>query len=360
MMGNVNMRIVSAVACLMISLATSAQKMTVLQDVVDCGQVVYRKPVTVEYQMKNDGNHPLIIHQVVKACGCMKVEYPMRQIASGEAFVIKVVYDAKQMGTFVKPICIYSNASDTPDVLIMRGRVVEELSTFAGNYDCTLGDLKSDMQEIEFDDVNRGDRPVQRMHIFNPTNETVEPVVMHLPSYLTAQVSPSRLASHRSGEIIFVLDSKKLRDFGLTQTNVYLGNRPGDKVSSDKEITVSAVLLPNFEKEAMAERLESPKLELSDTTLNLGSFNGKKKIKGEILLTNKGNSTLDIRSLQMFTGGLRVALNKSKIKPGESAKLKVTAMASELSGSRPRKPRILMITNDPNQPKVMIRIITQK
>lgn len=360
MMRYINMRIGSVVACMMFSLAMSAQKITALQDVVDCGQVVYRKPVIVEYQMKNDGNHPLLIHQVVNACGCTSVEYPKQQIASGETFVVKVVYDAKQMGTFVKPIYIYSNASTAPYMLTMRGKVVGELSTFTGAYDFTLGDLKSDVQEIEFDDVNRGDRPVQRMHIFNPTDETVEPVIMHLPSYLTAQVSPSRLASHRSGEIIFVLDSKKLRDFGLNQTNVYLGNRPGDKVASDKEITVSAVLLPNFEKQAIEEKLKSPKIELSDTILNLGSFNGKKKIKGEILLTNKGKSTLDIRSLQMFTVGLQVSLNKSKIKSGESAKLKVTAVASELNDSRSRKPRILMITNDPDRSKVMIRIITQK
>ena len=35
---------------------------------------------------------------------------------------------------------------------------------------------------------------------------------------------------------------------------------------------------------------------MSATDLNLGSFNGKKKLKGEILITNKGKSELDIRT----------------------------------------------------------------
>ncbi len=68
----------------------------------------------------------------------------------------------------------------------MRGKVVGSVVDFAGSYDEMLGVIKSDAQEVEFDDVNRGDRPVQRIHIFNPTDELLEPVVMHLPSYLHA------------------------------------------------------------------------------------------------------------------------------------------------------------------------------
>ncbi len=69
-----------------------------------------------------------------------------------------------------------------PFILSMRGRVVSNVVDFAGPYNELLGELKSDVQEVEFDDVNRGDRPVQRIHIFNPTEEMMEPVVMHLPN----------------------------------------------------------------------------------------------------------------------------------------------------------------------------------
>lgn len=67
---------------------------------------------------------------------------------------------------------------------------------------------------------------------------------------------------------------------------------------------VSAVLLPGFENMTPAKKALAPKIEMSATDLNLGSFNGKKKLKGEILITNKGKSELDIRSMQMFTMGL--------------------------------------------------------
>ena len=343
----------------LLALPASAQKITTQHEVVDCGQVVFRKPVTAEFVLKNDGHKPLVINNVLKSCGCTEVDYPKMGIAAGESFVIKAVYDAKQMGTFTKQVCLYTNADEEPFILSMRGKVVGSVVDFAGSYDEMLGVIKSDAQEVEFDDVNRGDRPVQRIHIFNPTDELLEPVVMHLPDYLHAFVSPSKVAPRHSAEISFVLDSKKLRDLGLNQTSVYLGERPGDKIAPEKEIVVSAVLLPGFENMTPAKKALAPKIEMSATDLNLGGFNGKKKLKGEILITNKGKSELDIRSMQMFTMGLQVNLKKSKIQPGETVKMKVTAVAADLKKSRVRHPRILMITNDPDHAKVVVKINVQ-
>ena len=339
----------------LLALPASAQKITTQHEVVDCGQVKFRHPVTAEFVMKNEGNKPLVIHNMLKSCGCTEVEYPKKSIAAGESFVVKAVYDAKQMGTFNKQVCLYTNAADEPFILSMRGRVVSNVVDFAGPYNEMLGEIKSDVQEVEFDDVNRGDRPVQRIHIFNPTDQMMEPVVMHLPNYLQAQVSPSKVAPRHSAVVTLVLDSKKLRDLGLKQTSIYLGERPGDKIAPEKEIVVSSVLLPAFDNMTAAKKALAPKAELSTTNLDLGSFGNRKKLKGEVLITNKGKSKLEIRSMQMFTMGLQVQLKKSKIEPGETVKMKVTVVKPDLKKSRAKNPRILMITNDPDNAKVVVK-----
>ena len=340
----------------LLALPASAQKITTQHEVVDCGLVKFRHPVTAEFLMKNEGNKPLVIHNMLKSCGCTEVEYPKKSIAAGESFVVKAVYDAKQMGTFNKQVCLYTNAADEPFILSMRGRVVSNVVDFAGPYNEMLGEIKSDVQEVEFDDVNRGDRPVQRIHIFNPTDQMMEPVVMHLPNYLQAQVSPSKVAPRHSAVVTLVLDSKKLRDLGLKQTSIYLGERPGDKIAPEKEIVVSSVLLPAFDNMTAAKKALAPKAELSTTNLDLGSFGNRKKLKGEVLITNKGKSKLEIRSMQMFTMGLQVQLKKSKIEPGETVKMKVTVVKPDLKKSRAKNPRILMITNDPDNAKVVVKI----
>ncbi|MGN1263959.1 MAG: DUF1573 domain-containing protein, partial [Prevotella sp.] len=97
-----------------------------------------------------------------------------------------------------------------------------------------------------------------------------------------------------------------------------------------------------------------PKLSLSSDSLNI-DFEGKSKKSGEITITNNGRTDLKISSLQMFTDGLKVTLGRRELKPGESTKLKVTAMRDELKKQR-TKPRVLMITNDPDKSKVVIKI----
>lgn len=339
--------------CLPLSL--SAQHLSTENTNIDCGQVLFGHPVTAVYEMRNIGNRPLVIHDVRTSCGCTTVEYPSTAIGQGKDFKITVRYDAQTMGHFDKRIGIESNAADSVTVLSLRGVVVPSLASFTGKYEYAVGDLNADRNDVEFDDVNRGDKPYQQIHIINKGEQTLQPVVMHLPNYLKAEVSPTHLAPGHSGVVTLMLDSRSIRDFGLTQTSVFLGMYPGDKVSSDKEITVSAVVLPDFDHLTDVQRANAPKVVLSDDKIDLGRFDGKEKKKGVVEITNAGKYTLKVRSLQMFTTGLEVSLNKTRIEPGETAKLKVTAFAKRLRTAR-SKPRILMITNDPNQTKVVINV----
>jgi hypothetical protein len=343
-----------ALLLLFASLGASAQQIEAKQSVIDCGQIMFQKPVTVEFELQSKGSRDLVIDDVKTSCGCTMISFPKNNIAKGESFKLKVTYDAKQMGHFEKQIGIYSNASKKPLMLTLRGIVVDEIVDFSGDYPYKIGDLRTDINDIEFDDVNSGDRPFQKIHVYNATSKTVEPQVMHLPNYLKAQVSPSKIAPQHSGVITLLLDSKMLRDFGLTQTSVFLGMYPGDKVSSEKEITVSTVLLPDFDNINEQALAYAPKLKLSAKELNF-DFEGKSKDKQEIDVINEGRTTLEIRSLQMFTEGLEVSLSNKRIQPGEKAKLKVAANVKDLKKTR-SKPRILMITNDPHNAKVVITV----
>ena len=141
------------------------------------------------------------------------------------------------------------------------------------------------------------------------------------------------------------------RDFGLTQTSVYIAKELGEKVSQNNEMPVSVVLLPPLNTSNAAE----PKLQISATDIDFTDFGSKSKKTAEITLLNVGQAPLTISSLQMFTSGLKVTLGNRDIAPGQSTVLKVTGFAEELQKLRAR-PRILMITNDPTNPKIVINI----
>lgn len=351
---NKNIIVLSVLAAL--SAELRAQDMVAANDVVDCGQVEYNVPVTAEFELTNNGNRSMRISEVQTSCGCMVADFPQKDIQTGEKFMVRMTFDSKQMGHFDKYADVCVEGSDEPLMLRMKGVVVREVKDYSGDYPYKIGTLLADRNTLEFNDVNNGETPQLKIHIRNTGGETAEPVVMHLPDYLEADVSPSKIKSGRAGVVTITLDSRKLDDLGLTETKVFLGNKPGDKVDSDKEISVSAVLLPQFQDMTEAELALAPAIEVSEKELNLGAADGKKKLKGTVMIKNTGKSELRISNLQMFSSALSVSLNKSVLDPGEEAKLKVTANVERMKKSK-SEPKVLMITNDPNNPKVEINVV---
>jgi hypothetical protein len=57
----------------------------------------------------------------------------------------------------------------------------------------------------------------------------------------------------------------------------------------------------------------------------------------------------------MFTKGMTVTLDKRELQPGESTKMKITVDRAQVMKARQR-PRVLMITNDPDHAKVVIKV----
>ena len=335
-------------------LGASAQRISIDKPIVECGRTGYQQPVTATFELKNKGRRRLHIESVKPDCGCTSVEFPT-EVGAGDNFTIKVTYDARQLGRFHKMAAIKSDGSKEPVYLTMRGVVVAELEDYTGNYPYKMGNLLLDKQELEFDDVNKGDAPVQEIHIMNDGTEVMTPTVMHLPSYLSAYVVPERLLPGKTGTISVTLNSEKLRDYGLTQSTVYIGRQLGEKVSEENSMGVSIVLLPDMKNYDTANKASAPKLQISATDIDFTNFEGKSKKTVEVILQNTGASLLKISSIQLFTRGLKVTLDHREIQPGQIAKIKITGIASELAKMRNR-PRILMITNDPDHAKVVINI----
>lgn len=332
----------------------TAQRISITQTKVDVGRTGYGIPVTATFELRNKGlMRKLQIKDVIPDCSCTKVVFPKEEIGIGDKFTISMTYDARTLGHFNKQAAIISNGSKTPIYITMTGVVLSDLMDYSGSYPYDFGGLLTTTDNLEFDNVNKGEQRTFEMKIMNNGNSNMRPNVLHLPAYLTAQVVPDQLSPGHSGKIVFTLLSDNIRDYGLTQTSVYMAQQLGEKVKNETEIPVSAVLLPSVSHTANA-----PQLELSDTTLNL-EFGDKAKKSGEIVLTNSGQSRLDITSLQMFTRGLKVTLGKRVLKPGESTKLRITGIANELKKAR-TTPRVLMITNDPYRAKVIITVNIKK
>lgn len=337
-------------------LVVSAQDIAVAQPVVNVGKTGYQMPVTATFELVNKGSHPMVIDEVRPDCGCTNVDFTRKSIGVGEKFTVSLTYDARMLGHFNKQAAVYANGSREPVYLAMEGVVLAELQDYSKSYPYVFGNLLADVDNVEFDDVSQGQQPQMVINVFNNGETFMTPNVLLLPPYLSATAEPESLAPNKGGKVILTLNSENIHDFGLTQTTVYLASQLGEKVNSEIELPVSVVLLPNMVGFEGANKQYAPSLQLSADSLVLGMVDGKMRKNGIITLTNTGRLPLNISSLQMFTRGLKVTLDKRELQPQQSAKLKIAIADRDQLLKARQRPRVLMITNDPDRAKVIIKV----
>ena len=330
-------------------------KATFDKEVHDLGVVLWKHPATATFTIKNEGDKPLVISNVTTSCGCTDAEWTKTPIAPGATGKITSTFDAKALGRFQKSVGVYCNASARPIYLTLRGEVSADPKNYTLTHPYEIGPIRLNKDAIEFDDANKGDKPVMELLVANTTNEVYTPVLMHLPPYLEAVAVPERIGKKGTGKIKITLDTDKLPKFGLTTATVYLSRYPGDKVGDDNAIPVSAILLPDFSNISQQQRLNPPVIELSSTELTLLPLGEKEKKSQTVIVKNVGKSNLEITDLQVFNSALGVQLKKRVLKPGASTKMKITAYGKYLKKMK-GTPRVLMITNDPNCPKIIVKV----
>ncbi len=336
-----------------------AQRIHFERSTVDVGNVLWKLPVTATFKFTNrDGRQPLLIKEVDAGCGCLNVVWPKNAMAKGAKGEISVTYDCQMLGHFDRFIDVYTNASERPVRIRMKGWVtdsnqqaVEEL------YPYRIDNVCLNTNNVEFPDVHANDSTKVVLEVLNDGKEVYTPQLMHLPAYITAKAVPEMLARGRRGKIELTLHGDQMPSLGLNQTQIYVARYSGDRVGTDNDLTVSAVLLPDMQEAEKAAK--QPDFRLSTTELKLGKLGKKSKLKGKVIIENKGTATLNLSNIQSFNRAVSVSLPQRELKAGESMTMNVTVEAKYLGLSK-AQPRILFITNDPKHCKEVVNVVFEK
>lgn len=90
----------------------------------DYGTINQSADGSCEFKFKNTGTEALVLTNVKSSCGCTVPNWPKEAIAPGSSSTIKVVYNTRNAGPISKSITVYTNASETPIVLRIKGNVL--------------------------------------------------------------------------------------------------------------------------------------------------------------------------------------------------------------------------------------------
>lgn len=90
---------------------------------VDLGILAVGEEKTVSFTLRNRGDRPLIILDVVTSCGCTAATFEKEPVKPGKETAVTITYTAEEAGMFNKSITVYANTDDSPIKLRVKGEV---------------------------------------------------------------------------------------------------------------------------------------------------------------------------------------------------------------------------------------------
>lgn len=90
----------------------------------DFGELKFGGDGSCEFIFKNTGKSPLILDNVKSTCGCTVPEWTKEPVIASGNGKIRIIYDTHRVGVFSKTLIVYSNASNSPVRLFIKGKVL--------------------------------------------------------------------------------------------------------------------------------------------------------------------------------------------------------------------------------------------
>ncbi|MDR1356680.1 MAG: DUF1573 domain-containing protein [Tannerellaceae bacterium] len=324
---------------------------------------------THNFTIKNTGSAALVINRITASCGCTQPEWSKAPIAPGSTGEVKISYDPKgRPGPFHKSITIHSNAERL--TLYVKGTVKNRtIELPAIIYPYSIGNLKLQTKNIRYSRIYPGETLEEVILIKNEGNTPLKIYPTKTPDYMTVEISPDTLKPEETGEISVLFRTDKVKKMGRIASYLPLSVESDGKKKTDGLIHVAANIINNFSRISASEKAKAPAAQFSQTQLDFGKLPAKSgniisfigiggKESESLTITNTGQSPLLIYSVTCDDELIDISGGKRELKTGASSTYKISIRPKNIKAKL--EAFIHVVSNDPNGPVRLIKVIAEK
>lgn len=306
-----------------------APEATVVQPLVDAGEVPVGEEIEATFEIRNDGTAPLEITRVQPDCGCTVVDYD-GTIAPGEVGKIRAAVDTIDIvGETTKVITVHTNDSASPRLRLMVKSTVKPF-------------LGLDPGYARFRSFVQHDR------------DQTAPQVLAAPDYEDLEI-----LSVRSPHPWMEVEYREARD------HERLAEASGKQWRIDITLTSDAPVGPLSDR--VLVRTNHPKQEtisipvsgfvrpmvaVLPQDVNFGKLDPTEQEPVGVQIRNFGSSPLRIERVHSDVTGIQVEVEP--IQEGQHYKIVVTPTSELLEGSF--NGTVDIVTNLPEQPRISVTV----
>ena len=318
----------------------------------DFGEISEKKgPVTHEFVFTNTSSRPVKILNVQPSCGCTTPAWSKEPIAPGKNGYIQASYDPKgRPGYFNKSLTVTTDLEPNPVILQIKGQVStdDDENVDVTGFTFAKGSLKFRNSAFNMGKVlNRDEFIVKEFPFVNSGTSpvSVSPEVT-APSHLKVEVLPALIPPGGKGIVKIGYNAKVKNQYGFQSDNITIAtDDPGEEV---KSFSVMATIEDHFPQLSAGELEKAPQLKFESTSYDFGRVQPNTPVVREIQFSNTGKKALDIKSIQPNCTCVTASAEKTSLKPGESAVIKVSFDPQNRKGSHQKG--VTVYSNDPRNP----------
>jgi hypothetical protein len=311
--------------------------------------------ITHEFEFTNSGDVPLVIQQVNASCGCTTPVWPKEPIPPGGKGKIVVTYSAAgRPFPFTKTITVYSNATENPVTLTIKGQVLAKPVSQEEVYPQVMGPVRVKSHYVALGNVVRGLGRTENFTVWNNSKSPVTLEVAKLPKYIKTVISPAEVKPGQDATIQFVVNTAGINDWGIHNDEVLLVVNKDKAASKDNKLTVTMNLMEDFSKLTPEQRKSGAIPEIAARDIKLGKIQIDSRKNGSFEVKNTGAATLILHKISVDCNCIRFKLPKGGIAPGKAAVVNFELTADKSLGQKIQTANI--ITNSPTVPFTQVRI----
>ncbi|MGL5787362.1 MAG: DUF1573 domain-containing protein [Bacteroidales bacterium] len=320
------------------------------------GKISEKKgPVSATFTFTNNGKTPLVINQVIASCGCTTPEWTKSPVEPGKSGEIKVTFNpAGRPGTFVKTITVISNAEKNRTELRIRGDVETSEIILAVQYPVIMGNIRLNKRSIQIGEISSSAARNTQLEVINTSSKPVTLKFAGLPRHISAECSKAVIAPQETADIRISYNASAVKDWGARKDDFYILYGDETRLTSDRRVLVNAIIKEDFSKLTLSQLENAPKAALSEAKVDFGAVRQGQKLSKEIKIKNTGKSVLHIRKITSNNQAFKPSVNRMSIPAGSEAVLTIQLEGNSLK--RPAAENLIILTNDPNNHSLPVRI----
>lgn len=239
----------------------------------------------------------------------------------------------------------------------MKGYIDPAPTTKEEQYSMQEGHLKYITNSISYSRLGKNSVKQDTFKFYNAWDSVMTFRAGKVPACIKINYLTPSLKPNEEGFVVFTFNAEILNDWGnVFNSFTVLTNDPIPASHHGKKtFYISGEIYDDFSTWSPEQLKNAPRILIDEEEYNFGECVTGDEIKHDFRITNIGKSALIIHKVKTSCGCTTSQMEKDTLAPGESTYVKALFRTQGKTGRQPKD--IFIITNDPEQPKVILKII---